>query len=385
MRFPAALPLFLFSLDAIAQTPAPHLWADLQAKREMLPGFHQEFEVSQTAKLAQHDQASKHRIILDAIPGQWRETNASGSGDRIRIFDGANILVLEAGDDEYERIKHKPKDEVPLPSPYTLDADWSKAAEAARQPCDSTPNSHTCVILQVPLKQSTHLTSTGKTTRILGGTARLIFDAETGLLMASRTLQNIESTTSTYQLDVSYVLQRASYGAAPEANLFKLPSSDMREVKELSRWNASKIKKQLGGKMAPELSATDIEGKPVSLAALRGKTVLLDFWTTWCPPCRADAPYLDKLYQRYGEKDLMIVGISVSEDRPIVQKFLHEHPHAFPVLLTTENEMPRPYQIGTFPTYIVIGPEGTLSAAVEGDQGFGELRKLLKKAGLDTD
>ena len=159
----------------------------------------------------------------------------------------------------------------------------------------------------------------------------------------------------------------------------------MREVKELSRWNASKIKKQLAGKLAPELNAMDIQGKPVSLAAFKGKTVLLDFWTTWCPPCRADAPALDKLYQRYSEKELMIVGISVSEERPIVEKFLQEHPHTFPVVLTTENEMPRPYQIAIFPTYMVIDPDGNLTAAVEGDQGFGELRKLLKKAGLDTD
>jgi thiol-disulfide isomerase/thioredoxin len=108
----------------------------------------------------------------------------------------------------------------------------------------------------------------------------------------------------------------------------------------------------------------------VSLAAASGKTVLLDFWTTWCPPCRADAPALDKLYEKYGERDLMIVGISVSEERAIVEKFLTEHPHNFPVALTTENEMPRPYQIGLFPTYIVINPDGTLASAVEGEKGF---------------
>jgi hypothetical protein len=81
----------------------------------------------------------------------------------------------------------------------------------------------------------------------------------------------------------------------------------------------------------------------------------------------------------------MIVGISVSEERPIVEKFLKEHPHSFPIILTTENEMPRPYQIGVFPTYIVIDRDGTLAAAVEGDQGFNDLRKLLKKAGLELE
>jgi thiol-disulfide isomerase/thioredoxin len=159
----------------------------------------------------------------------------------------------------------------------------------------------------------------------------------------------------------------------------------MREVKELSRWNAAKIKKQLAGKPAPELAVTDIERKSVALSAFKGKTVLLDFWTTWCPPCRADAPALDKLYRKYREQDLMIVGISVSEERAIVEKFLKEHPHSFPVALTSENEMPRAYQIGVFPTYIVINRDGTVASAVEGDQGFGELRKLLKKAGLEID
>jgi hypothetical protein len=54
------------------------------------------------------------------------------------------------------------------------------------------------------------------------------------------------------------------------------------------------------------------------------------------------------------------------------------------VVLTTENDMPRPYQIGVFPTYIIIDPDGKVGSAAEGDQGFGELRKLLKKAGIET-
>jgi hypothetical protein len=81
----------------------------------------------------------------------------------------------------------------------------------------------------------------------------------------------------------------------------------------------------------------------------------------------------------------MIVGISVNEDRAIVEKFLKEHPHSFPVALTTENEMPRAYQIGVFPTYVVINRDGTLASAVDGEKGFADLRKLLKKAGLEAE
>jgi thiol-disulfide isomerase/thioredoxin len=181
------------------------------------------------------------------------------------------------------------------------------------------------------------------------------------------------------------VLRRIAFGAPPDESLFQLPSVGLREVKELSKWNAAKMKKDLIGKAAPELEVMDLHGQPVSLSNLKGKTVLLDFWTTWCPPCRADAPSLEKLNKKYGGNELAIIGISVSEDRELVEKFLNDHPHSYQVVLTTENEMPRPYQVGVFPTYIVIDKDGTLSAAVEGDKGFGELRSLLKKAGMETD
>jgi thiol-disulfide isomerase/thioredoxin len=133
------------------------------------------------------------------------------------------------------------------------------------------------------------------------------------------------------------------------------------------------------------MDVKDIQGKSVSLSAFKGKTVLLDFWTTWYPPCRADAPWLNKLYAKYKDNDLMIIGVPVSEEHSIVEKFLKEHPHGFPVVLTSENEMPRPYQIGVFPTYIMTEKDGTVASAVEGDQGFSELRKLLRKAGMEVD
>jgi thiol-disulfide isomerase/thioredoxin len=128
-----------------------------------------------------------------------------------------------------------------------------------------------------------------------------------------------------------------------------------------------------------------MHGEPVRLEDFKGKTVLLDFWTTWCPPCRADAPALEKLYKKYNGKDLMIVGISVNEERPIVEKYLREHPKSYPIALTSENDLPRPYQVGAFPTYVVIDAKGNVSGAVDGDQGFSTLRKMLEKAGLIVD
>jgi thiol-disulfide isomerase/thioredoxin len=375
-----------FAASAYGEVPATALLTELTAKRDKLPGVHQEFDVSRTQRTASHSQNSKSQLVVDISQRLWREKSITGSGSRIHIFNGTDLLTMEEDGDEVVRSKNVAKNEDPLPSPYNAGGpDWAKARELERRPCGFGGTDHQCVLLDVPLKPSTRMAGSAKMVKTLPGSGRVLFDTGTGLIVSLRTDQMLQTSRTAYEVDTSYVLKRMNYGTVLDASLFNLPSKDMREVKELSRWDAPKIRKQLAGKPAPELEAMDLQGHPVELAAFRGKTVLLDFWTTWCPPCRKDAPALDKLYSRYGGRDLMIVSFSVSEDRAIVEKFLKEHPRAFPVVLTSENDMPRAYQISAFPTYIVIDKDGTVASAVQGGQGFGDLRKLLKKAGLELD
>ncbi len=382
VRFLAAAVALFLTLDAAAATKVSGLWAELTAKRESLPGAHQEFDVLRTVKSASGSRSSKWQLVIDIAPGRWRETSVSGSGKYVRIFDGKDLLRMEDGGDEFVRVKRGSKDKDVAPAPYgSMDAEWSKAVEVARQPCGLAGKDDLCAVIEVRVNPWMRNASI----RMLHGAARLLVHMDTGLLVSLRMVENVENGSRQYQSDTTYTLKRMRYGTPPEGDLFHLPSPEPREVKELSDWNAARIKKQLAGRAAPELAVTDIEGKPVALSDLIGKVVLLDFWTTWCPPCRADAPALDKLYRKYGEHDLVIVSISVSEDRAIVESFLKEHPRSFPVVLTTENEMPRPYQIGAFPTYIVINRDGTVASAAEGDQGFPDLRKLLKKAGVEVE
>src|SRR5258706_294315 len=148
MRFPLVIGAIFISLNASGQTPASKLWTDLATKREALPGLHQEFEVTQTYKSSRTSQASHRKIIVDISQNKWRERSVSGSGDRIRIFDGQELFLMEADEGEYVRTKHKSKEDDPEPGPYrSSDLDWSKAKELERRSCGFSGNDDTCFIV----------------------------------------------------------------------------------------------------------------------------------------------------------------------------------------------------------------------------------------------
>src|SRR5260370_38316878 len=304
MRFLALLGILFVALEAVAQTSAAKLWTELKVKREALPHLHQEFEVSQTYKTTHGNQSFVRQVVLDMSHGKWREKSDTGSSNHIKIFNGKDLFWMEESGNEFVRIKRHDKAEDPGPSAYSFnDPDWRKAVERERRPCGIPGSDHQCVLLEVPLKPWTRNSAAGNT-QMVEGSARILLDSETGLLLSLRTVQSIAGPRDGYQSDVSYVLKRLKYGTPADESLYKLPG-DLREVKELTSWNAARIKKQLAGKPAPELTVTDIQGKSVALSSFKGKTVLLDFWTTWCPPCRADAPALDKLYRKYGGRGPM--------------------------------------------------------------------------------
>jgi hypothetical protein len=236
MRFSFWIVTMLIALNASGQTPTSKLWTELKAKREMLPGLHQEFEVTQSSQTSRSTRGSQRKIVLDLSQNKWRELSVSGSSDRIRIFDGQDLFLMEADGDEFVRTKRKAKEDDPQPGPYgSIDLDWTKANELARRPCGFKENDHSCVILDVPVKKWIRATTDAQITRVSEGITRLAIDSETGALVQSNTQELIDSPQGGYKYTLQYSLTRVSYGAASDAALFKLPESGVHEVKELTR------------------------------------------------------------------------------------------------------------------------------------------------------
>jgi peroxiredoxin len=87
------------------------------------------------------------------------------------------------------------------------------------------------------------------------------------------------------------------------------------------------------GSLAPDFSLTDLAGKTLTLSAYRGKVVLLDFWATWCPPCRAEMPHFVELQNTHGQAGLQILGVSIDDAEPPVREFVTKYGLNFPVAM----------------------------------------------------
>ena len=129
---------------------------------------------------------------------------------------------------------------------------------------------------------------------------------------------------------------------------------------------------------APDFTLTDLDGKPVQLSALKGKVVLLDFWATWCPPCRAEIPHFIELYNSYKSQGLEVVGLSVREKPEVVRAFVKEKDIPYPVAITTGQQEKAYGGIQGIPTTFLIDKKGRIAGKYLGYHEKQEFEQKIK-------
>ena len=118
---------------------------------------------------------------------------------------------------------------------------------------------------------------------------------------------------------------------------------------------------------APSLALKSIEGQTVRLSDYRGKVVLINFWATWCPPCRAEMPDLVKLQREYGRDGLQIIGVTYQpEPRALVRKFTRRLKVNYPIVLGTRETKAAFSPDETLPLTVIIDREGTIRGTIAG-------------------
>ena len=131
----------------------------------------------------------------------------------------------------------------------------------------------------------------------------------------------------------------------------------------------------------PEFTLKDLSGKTWKFAELRGKVVLVNFWATWCPPCRTEMPDLEALYERFGSQGLVVLGIS-DEQAAKVDPFIRERKISFPVLLDPGRKINEMFVVEGIPKTFVYDREGKLVAHSIDMRTQKQFLEMLGKAGL---
>lgn len=129
---------------------------------------------------------------------------------------------------------------------------------------------------------------------------------------------------------------------------------------------------------APAFTLVDVNGRSVSLSDFKGKVVVLDFWATWCPPCKREIPDFIKLQSEYGSKGLEIVGIALDQPDK-VRAFARENGMNYPVLLGSDEIAAQYGGVESIPTTFVIDKSGKIVTKFEGFRSKETFESLIKK------
>lgn len=148
-------------------------------------------------------------------------------------------------------------------------------------------------------------------------------------------------------------------------------------------------------KPVPALSGNDLQGTTWHLGELRGKAVLINFWASWCEPCRAELPSLDALAQFYGSEKLVVLAVNFKESPAVAMRHAQRAKLGLPILSDTSGQIARAWGTTVFPTTVLVAADGSVRGIVRGEldwtgpqaselvspllSGIGPRAKLAKK------
>lgn len=139
------------------------------------------------------------------------------------------------------------------------------------------------------------------------------------------------------------------------------------------------------GTPAPDFTLTARDGGTVSLAKHRGEVIVLNFWATWCGPCRKEMPLLESIHRRYQERGLTLIGVNVERDPKAADAWLRQTPVTFPIVYDTESKVSQLYKVNGMPSTVFIDRRGNLRRIHQGykpgdeNEYLDQIRKLLRE------
>ena len=135
---------------------------------------------------------------------------------------------------------------------------------------------------------------------------------------------------------------------------------------------------------APRFNARTMDGEKFTNESVKGKVVLLEFWTTWCVYCFEEAGLVDQINREFHDKGLIVLAVNVAESKRTVKKYLDTHPRSSRIVLTDDTNLAAMYEATVYPIYVVIDRDGNIAGTQRGAGGEEALRDLLADGGIGS-
>jgi len=140
-------------------------------------------------------------------------------------------------------------------------------------------------------------------------------------------------------------------------------------------------------KAAPDVTFSTLDGKTVRMADLKGKVVLVDFWASWCIPCRKSFPEIDALNKELASKGLVVLAVTVDEERKNADMFLEKFPHTMTVAIDSKGTLAEAFKVNAMPSTMIVDRTGQIRYSHKGytDKALGEFRAQVLELLAEAD
>ena len=379
-----AVLLAAFTIVASGQT-GPDILSKVAGTYRSLKSYQLESQIVTESRSADSESRSRmSRTAVAVLPDRRRlESKGANQISSIRVYDGHTVWEYRPGSNQFarhEQATYKPPMMNMLSDPVDgyRALDKVEGAKLLREETiEAAGGAQPCWVIEVPsrFRPSGFLLERSPTTYWVAKASNVVLKETQSSKIKMPMMESPQDQTVT----TTYTVARVNEPVPEELFRFQPPEGAAEVAEFGSPFGGGSA---MVGRTLPEFTLQDLAGQEVAASSLKGKPVLVNFWATWCAPCREQMPKIQELEREFAAKGLVVVAINDGESAETARKYIEEHQYTFRVLLDRDKSVAGKFTVSGIPAVFLIDREGKVKAHYTGYSTSLDLREELKRIGL---